>query len=349
MAQPAYEVSGFLPELNATTQRTILPEISDNVMMSDPTLAMLRAQRLETYPGGQSIQQDFLYAAEGGGAFTPGDTFPITRKQTLTGGNWQPKFYYVPVTEWLEQINVFNRGMNAVIKIIDAKMQSAALTMSARLAIALYQAGQGARVTQLNGLAEICNDGLNATYDGQTYTTYGTVPRNGTIGTALNSPMTGPTANVAGPLSYKAMDEAYWSVVVGPEHPRVMVTTNLGLSYINQKFQPEQRFMSQDAKIGFVGLQFNQGRIYASQYAPGSKTVPDATNLGYNTISGESLFFLNDTTFKLFVSDDPLFGFGFTGFKIAQDNLTVAGQYLFAGNVTNIQPRFSRVLFGFTS
>jgi len=350
MAQPAFEVEGFLPELNATTQRTIVPEVSDNVMMSDPLLAMLRANRLESYPGGQSIQQDFLYAAEGGGAFSPGDTFPITRKQTITGGNWQPKQYFVPVTEWLEQINIYNRGPQAAISIIQSKMQSAALTMSARLAIDTYQAGQGARILHLNGLAEICNDGTNATFDGGTYTTYGTVPRNGTIGSALNSPMTGPTANVNGPLSYKAMDEAYWSVVVGTEHPNVMITTNLGLSYINQKFQPEQRFMSQDARIGFVGLQFNQGRIYPSQYAPGTKTVPDGTNLGYNvTAGGETLFFLNDSTFKLYVSDDPLFGFGFTGFKVAQDNLTVAGQYLFAGNITNIQPRFSRVLFNITA
>lgn len=349
MAQPAYEVSGFLSELTATTRRTIVPEVSDNVMVSDPFLAMLRAQHLETYPGGSQIQVPFLYAAEGGGAIAPGATLDIARRQTMTAGNWQPKEYYVPITEILEQLNVFNRPPAAVIKIIDTKMQGAALTMSARLAIASYLGGQSTRALHLNGLAEILNDGSNASFDGTTYTEYGTVPRNGTIAAALNSPMTGPTANINGPITQRIIETAINSVVVGNERPNTLITTNLGMSYIRLKYQPQWRTESVDPKVGLQNMIVSGAKLYQSQYAPGTVAPPDATNLGYSTISGESLFVLNDRSFKLYISDDPLFGFGFTGFKVAQDSTVVSGQYFFEGNIINIQPRFSRVLWNFTS
>ncbi len=350
MAQPAFEVSGFLSELTATTNRTIVPEVSDNVMCSDPFLALLRAQRLATYPGGTQIDVPFLYAAEGGGFVTPGTQFDISRKQTITAGSWQPKEVYVPITELLEQLNVYNKPPAAVVKIVDTKMQGAALTMSARLAVASYLGGQGARIAALNGLAEILNDGTNAQFDGTTYANYGTVPRNGTIGSALNSPMTGPTANLASTkISQRVIETAINSVVVGNERPNTLITTNLGMSYIRLAYQSQWRTETVDPKVGLQSLVVSGAKLYQSQYAPGSVAPPDGTNLGFSTITGESLFILNDRSFKLYISDDPLFGFGFTGFKVAQNSTEVSGQYLFMGNIVNIQPRFSRVLFGFTS
>jgi hypothetical protein len=160
--------------------------------------------------------------------------------------------------------------------------------------------------------------------------------------------MTGPTANVNGPITYKTMDEAYMSVVIGDENPNLMVTTNLGMSYIKQKFQPQWRVETQDPKIGFNGLKFNQAMIIASQYAPGTAGVNDPKLGNYNLSTGETLWLLNTKYWRLWVTDDPEFGFGFTGFKPAQDSLVVAGQYLFTGNVTCQSPRLNRYLFNIT-
>lgn len=348
MAQPAFLVSGFIDEINATTRRHIVPEMADGVFRNDPLLAMLRANNLEKYPGGMQISQNFLYAVLGGGAYTPGDSFPVTRRQIQTAGSWQPKHYYVPVTELLEVIQVYNKGPEAVFRIIDVDMQAAALTMSARLAIDLYQGGQSTRVLKMNGLAEILNDGTNNSFDGSTYATYGTVTRSSVDG-ALKSLLTTPTSNINGPITYKALEELYNSVCIGAEYPDCMITTNLGMSYIKQKFQPQWRTETQDGKLGFNSLVFNQAKIYQSQYAPGTVAPEAATDLGWTTVSaGETLFFLNSKTFKFWVSDDPLFGFGFTGFKVAQDNSVVSGQYFFAGNTTCVSPRYSRHAFGIT-
>ena len=345
MAQPAFEVSGFLDALTATTRRKILPTVADNLYRSDPLFAMFKANNLKQWEGPQ-IQESFLYAPEGGDFYAPGATFNITQTQSLTAGNFQPKFLYVPVTVTLEETEVFNTGATeAIVSIIDTKMQNASYTMAARLAIALYQGGQGSRILALNGMEEILNDGSNAGFAGNTYANYGTVPRNGTIATALNSPMTGPTANVAGPVLYSTLERAYNSVCIGSSNPDVIVTTNLGMSYIKQKFQPQQRFETQDAKLGFNSLVFNQARIYQSQYAPGTVVPEFGAQLGFPTgLTGETIWFLNSKTFSLY-ERSGMFGMGFTGFKVAQDNNTISGQQLFAGNVTNIQPRLSRYLF----
>ncbi len=285
-----------------------------------------------------------------GGAFADGSTFTMEIAQVEQGATFLPKFYGVPVTISKSQIQVFNKGPEAVFRLVDSRLQNAALTMSAILAIAQYNDGQSAgRTLELNGIAEALNDGTNNSWNGSTYTTYGTLSRNGTIGAALNSPLTGPTSNVAGPITNKLLEEAYNTVVIGDEYPNLMVTTNLGMSYIKEKFQPQWRVETQDPKIGFNGVKFNQAMVIQSQYAPGTVAPADSTKLGWTTVSaGETIFYLNTKYWRLYVTDDPEFGFGFTGFKPAQDSLIVGGQYLFSGNITCQAPRLNKQLFAIT-
>lgn len=338
----------FLDELNTYTKVHIVPGVVDNNFKNDPTLAMLKANRIERFRGGTKIQENFLYAPMKGRAYAKGDTFDITRRQTATGGTFDPKLYEVNVTEFKEDIQVFNKGPEAVFRIVDADMQNAALTMSAILSIALYQSGQGARVLEMNGFAEQLNDGIANSFDGLAYSSYGTLTRGGVIGSALNSPMSTPAANVAGPVTYKLLEEGYNTVCIGPEHPDVIATTNLGLSYIKEKFQPQWRTESTDPKIGFNKVIFNGAGIFQSQYAPGTLGVNDPDLGNYLAAAGETLFILNTKYIRFWVTDDPEFGFGFTGFKPAQDTTQVAGQYLATVNVTNQAPRLMRHFYAIT-
>ncbi len=349
-------LTGFLDELNTSTQRHIVPGVVDQVFKNDPLLAYLKKNNLQKFPGGTQIQENSLYdSLPNGGAYAIGATFPMTMTQTVTGLTFYPKQYVIPVTVEKSQVQVFNKGPEMVFKLIDLQLQNAALTMSGILANAIYNEGSSAtRSLHLSGLAEHLNDGTNNSWTAAAYATYGTISRTtGPTAGRFNSPMTSPTANVAGPITYKLLEEGYNSIVIGDEYPNLMVTTNLGMSYIKEKFQPQWRVETQDPKIGFNGIKFNQSIIMQSQYAPGtlgaSSTSSDGINLGTNyTSAGETLFMLNTKYFRLWVTDDPEFGFGFTGFKPAQDSLVVGGQYLYMGNLTCQSNRLNRHFFAIT-
>jgi hypothetical protein len=289
-------------------------------------------------------------------AYAPGDTFDISQVQLATGTTVTPRYYNVPVPAYLEKIKIEMNGPQAVFDYVDLLLQNAALTMSAKLAADAYKFGQNQgtdRTLLINGLDEALNDGTNAGPSGNIFASYLTLTRNdANIGSALNSPMTGPTANVAGAISYPILEEAWNSVVVGQETPDLLVTTNKGLSFIKMVFQNQQRFENTtSADFGFQGVKFNGSIIVQSQYAPGAATpsTQETNKLGLSALAGETLWFLNTKYLRFYVSTDPLYGFGFTGFVPAQNNSVVVGHYRFAGNLTCIGPRYGRVLFGITA
>lgn len=346
---------GFLDNLDTTTNKTILPNVVDLTFKNDPGLAYLKANCLEKWAGGPAWQENVLYGKLKGGAYAIGDSFDITQVQTKTGMTFFPKYYYVNATFFLEDTEVRNAGPMAVIKLADTAMQEAALGMSARLAISLYNDGQNMagsdRSNFLNGLPEALNDGINAAWTGRIYTTYGTVPRNGTVGTALNAPMTSPTANIGGNILIDTLDQAHSSCWVGNEKPTVGLTTNLGLVYIKRKLQPQQRFEESDTvAAGWTAVKYNGAKIFQSQYVPGTQGVNDPDLGNYLDSNGEHFIWLNPKRqyIKFYVSTSPQFGFGTSGWKPAQNNNTVANQYNFSGNLSVPGLRYHRYLFGIT-
>jgi len=336
--------SGFLDVIDTYCQKHIVPTVVDQVFKHSPLLAYMKKNNVEIFPGGSAIQENFRYAGLKGRFYAKGSPFDITQKQTNTGATYYPKFCQVNVTEFLEDLNVYIKGPQAPFKKVDDDMQNAADTMAAYLAIAMYQNGSRTGYTNnLNGLAEIVNDNSTASWDGSTYATIGTLTRGGAIGNALNSLVVA----ISGAISYGALETSFRKVTIGSEMPNLGVTTNLGLSYIVQKFQPQQRIEGTDPNIGFVGMKFNNAILLQDQYCPGT-AISAATaatepivyefmneyGLTYPTLTGETFFWLNTKFWKMWVTNDPLFGFGFTGFKRSPDNTTVAGQYLFSGNIT---------------
>jgi hypothetical protein len=161
------------------------------------------------------------------------------------------------VTLSKEDIQVINKGPNAAFKLIESRMTNAYMTIGAQMAIGLYLNGINAGyVANWNGLPEALNDNTTASWDGNTYGTYGTITRGGAVGNALNS----APINVNGPIEYNTLEESYSDACFGNIEPNVGVTTPLCFSYIKEKFQTQQRFNdTQDPKIGFTGLKFNSG------------------------------------------------------------------------------------------
>lgn len=322
----------------------------------------------DTFPGGTLIQEGFLYDSMIGGFYAKGKEFDITEKQVEQAMQFNPRFIEINVTMSKEDIQVLNKGPMAVFKLIDSRMTSAYMSAAAQVAVCLYLNGQNAGYTTIiNGLAEALNDGSTASWDNNTYSTYGGITRGGSVGKALNS----IPFNVNGAIDYNTLEEQYSNAVFGTRQPTLGVTTNKGYSYIKEKFQTQQRFNdTQDPKIGFNGLKFNAATLIRSRYAPGTQisTAGTQENLlavtaltqasngavtAYPSLavaSSETLFWMNAEKpyVRFYISDDPEYGFGFTGFKPAQGNTKVAGQVLGAIALTVPGPRYHNQTYGFT-
>jgi hypothetical protein len=346
-----------LDEINTLTRKKIMPGLADNFFKNSPLLAYVKNNRRADWTGGPTIQENFLYMPMKGGAYAKGAPFDITKRQTKAGLLFSPKFYEVNVTEFTEDVEVIVRGPEAVLNLVQADLADAALTMSAILAIDIYRHGQNIggvdRSLKINGLEEALSDGVNASFGGATFASYGQQARADVNG-ALTSPTGLIAANVNGAITYHVLEHSYQSCVIGEEHPVIGVTTNRCMGYINENFQPQQRIDAKEPTIGYTGIKFKDATIVQDQYAPGVDGVDDPDIGNYYQSGGEVFMWLNpgaegeNAHFRLFIATSEKYQFGFTGFKVAQDSTVVAGQILFGGQFTVRTPRLMRILHGIT-
>lgn len=340
--------NNIVNEVNTFTYTNIMPGVVDGVFKNDPLLAYFKANGVNKIQGGQyggaMFQENILYKPLIGGAYAIGDTFNLTKRRTMDGLTFDLKHHQVNVTEFLELIDIYNKGPQAVFSLVEADLTNAALTMSAILAIELYGGGQSANVLKMNGLSEALGSTSTASQDGTTYTSYGNVTRS-----AVSPALDTNVVNVNGAITYKILEENYNKTVLGGIEPNLFVTTNLGMSYIKQKFQPQYRITVNDPKIGFTGVQFNKATILQSQYCPGTLGVNDSDLGNYLNASGEVLWMLCTDYIKFHVTSSSLFGFGFSGFKWANDSTVVAGQYFASCNISVQAPRLMSQLYNITS
>ena len=353
-----------LTAIDAATKRYIreTPKLVDMVFQEAALSALAKQAVREDYDGGRLIGENFYYGGLLGGPYAKGQDFDISEPQVEQELQFNIKFAEVNVTLTKEDIQVINKGDNAAFRLIQSRTTNAYMTMGAFIDIAIPLNGQGANYTKnINGLAEALNDGTTASWDGSTYTTYGTITRGGAVGTTINS----VPVNVNGTIEYTTLEEQYGNCSFGPsKEPTHLVTTYLGYSYIKEKFQTQQRFNdTQDPKIGFNGMKFNDAIILRDRYMPGTYISgtgdPNAVNFfkgmsggaltAYPTVTAETLFMLNvrKPYFNFYISDDPEYQLGFTGFKPAQGNTKVAGQVLLAYAMT-FAPRYHKQLYGIT-
>jgi hypothetical protein len=370
-----------LSELDATTLKEIYPKtIEDNFFLSSPVLAYIRDHCLVPWGGGAHLQSTFLYAPVIGGFYAQGDSFNITKPKTLEGLVWDMKQVEVNVTEYLEELEL-NRGPQAVFSLVEADLRNAIQTANAIIAVAMYRHGQTAggavvdnRPKAINGLSELINDGVTNSWDGNVFVTYGNMTRNGSIANALNSipQWAGDAAGNPGMITYNILEEAYQDASIGKEEPDLGTTSKAGYAYCKERMQVHQRFAQErDPVWGVTGWRFNNAMILKDDYAPslrygrnvpvignyltaaftssGSPAAQSNLPAATTVTPGEVFFWLNTKKINFRVSNDPKFGFGFTGFKVAQDNTRVAGQILAKVNLVSESARLQKQIYGFTS
>lgn len=307
-------------DLTSVTNSHIVPSLVDTVFKNAALLIRLRSKNKIAFEGGTFIRQPIQYAALKGGATTRGATFDISYVQTDTALAFLLKEYYVNATLFgVDQ--PLNRGAEAAMSMVESKLVDAAGSMAEFLGTDLYLDGQGtnSEAIQLDGLESAVDNGSN-------YATYGGVTRTDIAAAdANNVGINGYYKSLTASLAMSDVQTAYGSCWFGATRPDLLISPQPVWDIMWNKVLPQQRFEDADsdlARIGFKGLKFNGATHVVDQYAPAGK-----------------LFGLNTNFIQLYMSADPKWQFGFTGWKEAQDTVDAAGQYLFLGNLVVSAPR----------
>jgi hypothetical protein len=127
------------------------------------------------------------------------------------------------------------------------------------------------RVLDSNGLSEALNNGVDPSWDGNYFTTYGAATRNGVIGKALNStPLyLGTATGATGQIDFNALMRMWAQCTVTGGKPDLGITNVLGFVAIANALDAQRRDVSnKNHDIQWDGLNFNSVDIYADPLAP---------------------------------------------------------------------------------
>jgi len=343
MADPLFD------QLAATTLADLREDVLYDEFFVDS--AWMRKMRvsgaLDEFLGGSLRQSPFRYDRVVGGAIAPGSDVTIMQKQIIGAMGFQPKEYYCQIPLNLFRTNVLQHGGPAVkVKEVDAYFTNAVQAMNTDIGLDFYRHGQSIsgsnRIINVNGLSEALNDGINPSWDGNVFTTYGGQLRNGAVTNTLNSvPIwVGDQAGNTGQISYKVLVEAYLNAV---QRPDIGLCNKALYAYLLERQEPKQRadVEVQDMQIGMSGLKLLDATIFEDKLAPSTKygqllpaglsttsLAPPATfttptlTATQRSISnypsatsvkpGEPFFWLRLKGWKLRPSADPEYNFNFT-------------------------------------
>jgi len=315
-------------DITAVTVNYISQDFIDNYYKVSPTFVKVwkSGSMSKPFPGGNQIQVPFQFAPLKAGPFAPGGTFDISYVETQTAMTFNVKYSYSNVTVRGTDLPL-NRGAAAVMNFLEPKVVNAEQALAQSLITQFFADGQGT-VTPLIAL-----DGILAGYDdGTTYPSYGGITRSA-IGTGASQGINGylfTNSTTNWPFSLQQLQIAYGQATFGPDQPNFIATTQSIYNSFWAKMLPMQRTTEIDPDLqgaGFRSFRFNGMSVVVDQYVPS----------GY-------IFGMNTDYIDAYVSDDPRFSFGFTGFKELPNSVDMAGQTLFGGNVVVTAPRLGFIM-----
>lgn len=347
-------------EINAFTTQEIVPKTTEVIFKQSPLLTRILNRRRVSFPGGTKIQRGIMYAELNGGFFEKGETFNIAYVKTDTAFEIAIKYAHVNVTLYGTD-DVLNRGRNAAFSQVELKFANASLTMAKLLAQTMYKDGQTSGGTgvlssskHFDGLLAWIDDGNDygsysvATDSTKSFLAVGGITRDDLFATAPTfAGATTPDAGLAGANAYVDrnfaaftalnLQTAFGKAWYGNDFPDIIVSTQTFWNKVWNTAQPNQRYFDDNsdvAKVGFRAFRFNGiSDVVVDKYMPSDGTYGVALGLNTNYI-------------EFYVTDNPKFQFGFTGFKDAQNSIDMAGQFLYAGNLLVSNPRTCFKLVG---
>ncbi len=237
-----------LSEIVTTTLRNRSRTLSDNVSNHNALLRRLRENGNQTSVTGRDIVRELEYADNGTVQFYSGyETLDVSPSDVLTAAVYEYKQLAGNVTiSGLEQVK--NSGEQAIINLLEARINVLEKSMMNSLSTSIYSDGTGSSGKEVGGLQLLVADSGTGTVGGINSSTF-TFFQN-KQSTATSSAFS--TANVQ-----SDMNDMYLQLVRGADSPDlIMAGTNAYKSFLGS-LQAIQRITSDDlANSGFTSVQY---------------------------------------------------------------------------------------------
>lgn len=298
-----------IPGINAYTHNLIVGKATDTVYQSSPPFIRLSKQRRNTFRGGLLIQRPLIIGKLAGAAVGPGEGAPPQIVTTETALQVAMRLYLVNVP-LLGFYAMQNDGDAAVFKEVDLKFANASAEMAEMLSQDFYLTSSTlGRARNLIGLEEWVDDG-------NLYPAIGGITR---ANIAAAGTILGMNAYTAALTSWTLRDlnKACTQAWVGTKHVDLVIATRNGWDLVWNSLQPMQQKVDVDsdvAKAGFATIRVNMAEVVMDPYAP--------------TGTAGRMWGLCSDAVEWYFAANPLFNFGFTGFKGTQLGIDTAGQFL---------------------
>ena len=230
--------------LLSTTLQNYRPTLVDNIFTARVLLDHLNSKgRVLVEEGGSSIVEPLVYAQnDTTGSYSGYDAIDLTPQEGISAAeyNWKQMASSIAISG-IEEAK--NRGTEAIIKLLNAKIMQAEESIKEDLNDMLYGDGTGNGGKDFNGLGNLIDSS-------------GTV---GGIDSSTNTWWRSTETAVGGALTLAVMATAYNTASRGNDHPDMIVTTQTLFEKYESLLTNNVRYQdTTKANSGFQNLMFKQ-------------------------------------------------------------------------------------------
>ena len=236
------------PDFNAilsTTLQNYQPTLVDNIFKDLVLLNHMNSKgRVQMEEGGTSIVEPLMYAVNGTASSYSGyDAIDLTPQDGISAANYQWKQMAASIAiSGIEEAQ--NRGTEAIIKLLNAKIMQAEMSVKSDLNSMLYSDGTGNGGKDFNGLGNIVAT-VNNTVGG--------------IDASANAWWNPYQDTSAATLSLQDMGKVYNNASKGNDVPDIIVTNEDLFSKYESLLTQNVRYQDvAKANAGFQNLMFKQ-------------------------------------------------------------------------------------------
>ena len=241
-------------------------EIADNVLGSNPVLAVMKAKgRTKTASGGIQIMEELSFNSNpNGGAYEGSDILPTAPADVISGAlyDWKQYACAVTITGREQMINSSKEGL---LDLLDERMEVAEDTMANFIDTGLLGDGTGYGGKAIGGLKYMMEANVKAS---QT-TTVGGIDKT-TQAFWRHYYATSATSDTTGALIRSNLNTAFANVSRGKDQPDVVLLGSTLWTRHLQGAQALQRFSDPNtAAFGFNSLKYLNADVFLMGGAPG--------------------------------------------------------------------------------